>query len=98
MQGDRIVGKETIPILIGARQSMRLLKIMLLFLAAMVFILSVSGVFTSLGYGLAICPVIMLLVMLANEKEVMLPGIKMEFIIESTLVLSGVITLLWCCF
>jgi (E)-4-hydroxy-3-methyl-but-2-enyl pyrophosphate reductase len=98
MQGDRIVGKETIPILIGARQSMRLLKIMLLFLAVMVFILSISGVFTSLGYGLAICPVIMLLVILANEKEVMLPGIKMEFIIESTIVLSGVITLLWCCF
>jgi len=98
MQGDRIVGKETIPILIGARHSMRLLKIMLLFLAVMVFILSISGVFTPLGYGLAICPVIMLLVMLANEKEVMLPGIKMEFIIESTMVLSGVITLLWCCF
>ena len=97
MQGDRIVGKETIPILIGARQSMRLLKILLLFLTAMILILSISGVFSPLGYGLAICPVIMLLVMLANEKEVMLPGIKMEFIIESTMILSGAITLLWCC-
>ena len=97
MQGDRIVGKETIPILVGAKQSMRLLKILLLFLAAMVFLLSVFGVFTSLGYGLAVCPLIMLLVILANEKEYMLPGIKMEFIIESIVVLSGVVTLIWYC-
>jgi 4-hydroxy-3-methylbut-2-enyl diphosphate reductase len=97
MQGDRIVGKETIPILVGATQSMRLLKILLLFLAAMVFLLSVFGVFTSLGYGLAVCPLIMLLVILANEKEYMLPGIKMEFIIESIVVLSGVVTLIWYC-
>jgi (E)-4-hydroxy-3-methyl-but-2-enyl pyrophosphate reductase len=97
MQGDRLVGKETIPILVGAAQSMRLLKILLLFLTALVFVLSVLGVFTSLGYGLAICPVIMLLLIVAHEKEYMLPGIKMEFIMESTLVLSGVVTLIWFC-
>ena len=98
MQGDRIVGKETIPILIGARRSMRLLKILLLLLAAMVLLLSLFGIFTSLGYGLAICPLLMLLVILANEKEYMLPGIKMEFLMESTVVLSGVVTLIWWCF
>jgi 4-hydroxy-3-methylbut-2-enyl diphosphate reductase len=97
MQGDRIVGKETIPILLGARRSMQVLKRMLLFLTAMVLFVSVSGIFTSLGYSLAICPIIMLLVILANEKEVMLPGIKLEFILESTVVLSGVITLVWLC-
>ena len=97
MQGDRIVGKETIPILIGSRRSMRLLKSMLLFLVVMVFLLSLLGVFTSLGYGLAISPLLMLLVILANEKEYMLPGLKMEFIMESTMVLSGVITLIWFC-
>ena len=95
MQGDRIVGKETIPILIGAERSMRLLKIILLVLTAMVMGLSLAGVFTSLGYGLVVCPILMLVVILANEKEYMLPGIKMEFIIESTMVLSGVITLIW---
>jgi len=95
MQGDRIVGKETIPILVGAKQSMRLLKILLIFLTAMVFLMSVLDVFTSLGYGLAVCPLIMLLVILANEKEYMLPGIKMEFIMESTVILSGVVTLIW---
>ena len=98
MQGDRIVGKETIPILLGARRSMQLLKIMLLFLTAMVFLLSAFGGFTSLGYSLAVCPMLMLLVILANEKEVMLPGIKLEFILESAVVLSGVITLIWFCF
>jgi len=97
MQGDRLVGKETIPILIGARRSLQWLKILLLFLAATVFLLSASGVFTSLGYGLAICPILMLLVILANEKEYMLPGIKMEFIMESTIILSGVVTLIWFC-
>jgi 4-hydroxy-3-methylbut-2-enyl diphosphate reductase len=95
MQGDRIVGKETIPILLGAARSMKLLKILLLFLTAMVFLLSVFNVFTSLGYGLVICPLLMLLVIRANEKEYMLPGVKMEFIMESALVLAGAITLVW---
>lgn len=98
MQGDRIVGKETIPILIGAERSMRLLKIVLLMLVAILWIFTFSSVFTNLGYGLSICPALMLLVMLANEKEYMLPGIKLEFILESTVVLSGVITLLWLLF
>ena len=98
MQGDRIVGKETIPILIGARRSMQLLKILLLCLSAMVFLLSAFGVFSTLGFGLAVCPLIMLLVILAHEKEYMLPGIKMEFIMESTVVFSGVVTLIWFCF
>lgn len=95
MQGDRIVGKETIPILIGARRSMRVLKMLLLMLVAIVCIFTFLGVFTSVGYGLAVCPVLMLLVMLANEKEFMMPGIKLEFILESTVVLSGVITFFW---
>ena len=95
MQGDRIVGKETIPILLGAARSMKLLKILLLFLTAMVFLLSVFNVFTSLGYGLVICPLLMLLVIRANEKEYMLPGVKMEFIMESALVLAGAVTLIW---
>ncbi len=95
MQGDRIVGKETIPILIGAKRSMRVLKITLIFLVAVLFPLTLSGIFTSLGYGLVLCPMLMLLVMRANEKEYVLPGIKLEFVIESTVVLAGVITLLW---
>jgi len=95
MQGDRIVGKETIPILIGGRRSMRVLKTVLLGLAAILIMASVLAVFTPLGFILSISPALMLLVLLASEGEYMLPGVKLEFIIESTFVLAGALTLLW---
>ena len=41
----------------------------------------------------------MLFVLLANEKELMLPGVHLEFLIEFHFILAGVIALIWsiCC-
>jgi len=95
MQGDRIVGKDTIPLLMGEKQTMRLLKTML---TAFILILTVSGIvhFTHApGIGLSLCPLFMFIVFSAHEKGYMLPGIRLEFLIETHFVLTGIITFFW---
>jgi 4-hydroxy-3-methylbut-2-enyl diphosphate reductase len=95
MQGDRIVGKETIPILIGEKLAMHLLKLVLA--VAMLLLLSagVLELFTGLGFVLTICPVFIFLILSLHEKGYMLPGIRLEFLVETQFVLSGIIAFIW---
>ena len=95
MQGDRIVGKETIPILMGQKNAMRMLKILTGLNFAVLLISSACGVFSTLGFVLAICPLFSMAVMLSHENSLMPPGTKLEFLIETNFVLAGIITLLW---
>ena len=93
MQGDQIVGKETIPILLGEARSIRMLRILLLVLAMLPLLSGMAGVFPPLGYGLAICPAAMLLLVNIHEKGFMLPGFRLEFLMESLFILAGIVTL-----
>jgi 4-hydroxy-3-methylbut-2-enyl diphosphate reductase len=95
MQGDRIVGMETIPILMGEKRSMRLLKSILALTLAVILLSSTFNLISSLGFGLAICPIFLFLVIMIYEKGHLIPGIRLEFLVESLFVLAGIITLLW---
>jgi len=95
MQGDRIVGKETIPILFGEKGSLRLLKGLLIMIIAVLVLSSAFHIVSSLGFILVICPISMLLVFSAYEKGYMLPGIRLEFLVETHFILAGAIALLW---
>ncbi|MDJ0784301.1 MAG: 4-hydroxy-3-methylbut-2-enyl diphosphate reductase [Desulfosarcinaceae bacterium] len=95
IQGDRIVGKETLPIFIGERRVRRLLERVLLAACALLLVGSVAGLVSSLGYLLAFCPLFLLIVTRAHHKGYMLPGIRLEFGVESLFVLTGVITFIW---
>ena len=98
MQEDRIVGKETLPILLGARRSLKLLKGVL---AATFFILIFSallGEITKLGYLLTFCPLFLFGVVEAHERGKVQPGVRLEFQIETVFIIAGFITLIWSIF
>jgi len=95
MQGDRIVGKETIPILMGQKNAMRMLKALIGLNLAILLVSSAYGVFSSLGFVLSFCPIFALAVLLSHENCLMPPGIKLEFLVETNFVLAGIITFLW---
>ncbi len=95
MQGDRIVGKETIPILLGEKRSMRLLKIVLAIVVAMLILLAVLQVISSLGFALIICPMVMYLILVAYERRVILPSIRLEFMVETDFILAGIVSFGW---
>lgn len=95
VQGDKIVGKETIPILLGEKSTMKLLKIMLIIIFIALTASSALHFISSLGYALAICPIFLLIIFNAHERGYMLAGIRLEFLIETHFVLAGIITFLW---
>lgn len=95
MQGDRIVGKETIPILLGEKRTLRLLKLVLLILVAVLFISSALKLVLSVGLLLLICPVFIAAVLRVYERGLIIPGVRLEFLLESNFPLAGLVTLLW---
>ena len=95
MQGDRIVGKETIAILLGEKRSLRLLKIMLLVLITALLLLSAFHLISYLGFVLVASPITLLVLLSAYEQGILLPSVKLEFLVETNFVLAGVIAFLW---
>ena len=95
MQGDRIVGKETIPILIGEKKSIRILKTVLGLWIVLIISSSLTGIIPPLGLGLSVCPAAMLALINMHENGFMLPGIRLEFLVESHFFLAGMVTLLY---
>ncbi len=94
IQGDRIVGKETIPVAFGEKQTRVLLKTMLITGAATLAAAGVLGIVPWFGYLLSLFPLLFLPVAIAHQQGRLTPGIRFEFIAESIFVLTGVITFL----
>jgi (E)-4-hydroxy-3-methyl-but-2-enyl pyrophosphate reductase len=95
MQGDRIVGKETLAILLGERRSLRLLKIILIVLVAAMLVLSSLHLISYLGFLLISCPILLLLLISAYEQGILLPSVKLELLVESNFILAGGFAFLW---
>lgn len=94
MQGDRIVGKETIPILLGPARSLKLLKRVLACIMMLALVAGAMGMLSRLAFPLALSPLLLWTIIKAGERGGMLPGIQMEFRVESLFVLSGGLVLL----
>jgi len=95
MQGDRIVGKETIPILLGEKKSLLLLKSILVAALLLLIAGGLSKQVSSLGYSLAVCPVYLALVLALYEKGHRFFLIRIEFLAETQFLLAGIIALVW---
>jgi 4-hydroxy-3-methylbut-2-enyl diphosphate reductase len=95
MQGDRIVGRESIPILLGEKKALLLLKYILWINLSILLASSLFSLISSLGYFLIICPVFVFIVLSAHERGYMLPGARLEFLVETHFVLAGVIAIIW---
>ncbi|MCJ7771810.1 MAG: 4-hydroxy-3-methylbut-2-enyl diphosphate reductase [Desulfobacterales bacterium] len=98
MQGDRIVGKETIPLLLGEKRARRVLKGILVIISIVLFVSSAIGLLPSLGFFLVLCPLLMLLMLTSYERVYLLPGVRLEFLVETNFIISGAIAFLWSLF
>jgi len=94
MQGDKIVGRETLPIFIGEDKTRVLLKKLLIFLSALPFLYSFSGLLPLFAVIIFIIPVLLFLIIVANEKRKLLPGFKLVFLVETGFVLVGILSFL----
>ncbi|MBC2715311.1 MAG: 4-hydroxy-3-methylbut-2-enyl diphosphate reductase [Desulfobacteraceae bacterium] len=95
MQGSRIVGKETIPILLGEKKTMGLLKNLAGLMMIVLCIASAVGAVSTLGYLLSICPLSMLMFLSAYERGGIPSGFRQGFLMESHFILAGLLAGLW---
>ena len=95
IQGDMIVGKETLPILIGEEKTLLFLKMLCLGTMILVALASLSGLLPLWALGLLIAFGYQGLLLTTYEKKWALPGsIFFETLIESSFLLAGLIALL----
>jgi 4-hydroxy-3-methylbut-2-enyl diphosphate reductase len=95
MQGDRIVGQESLPIVLGEKKSLHILKQLLFIAFAMLLFAPIMALTTSLAYGLTLSVLYMAAVVQAFEKNWMVPGFRFEFIVETVFPFTAVVSLVW---
>lgn len=93
MQGDRITGKESLPILIGERKAISLISWVLGVTSLVTFISSLMGLISPLGFFLMLVPISLNYTIHLAKKGVFLPGTQLEIIVESHLIIPGILSL-----
>jgi 4-hydroxy-3-methylbut-2-enyl diphosphate reductase len=91
MQGDRIVGKETLPIVIGPKRTFTLLMSLL---GALIVLLPISAAFgttSRLAYFMILPPLLLFGIIRGYRRGNLLPGTHLEFRVESLFVLCGLL-------
>jgi len=95
MQGDRIVGQESLPIVLGERKTVSILKkFLIVFLAALIFA-PMMHLATTLAYGMILSVFYMAAVLMAFEQDWIVPGFRFEFLVETLFVFTAIVSGLW---
>ena len=95
VQGDRIVGAETLPITLGESRTLRLLKGMITFGAIVLILAPLLGPVSLFSYLLLLCFLSLYLSLLAYEKRWLYPGNKLEALVEGNFFFAGLLGLVW---
>ncbi|MCW7752851.1 4-hydroxy-3-methylbut-2-enyl diphosphate reductase [Desulfobotulus sp. H1] len=91
IQGDRIVGKETLPILLGEQASHRLLTRMLTAIFVGIFLLTPTPLFPCNAFILALPPFVLIWMLRAEAKGRITADTRLAFHIESLLIFTGIL-------
>lgn len=95
MQGDRIVGQESLPIMLGERKTLRILKQLLtIFLGALIFA-PMMHLTTTLAYGMVLSIFYMTAVLMAFERRWVVAGLRFEFLVETLFVFTAIVSGIW---
>lgn len=94
-QGDLIVGTETLPITLGERRTLVLLKVILSCTAFILIGALVLGLVGPFAYPVLLSLIGLSFCLFCYERRWLHPGITFEALIEAIFFLSGLITLVW---
>jgi 4-hydroxy-3-methylbut-2-enyl diphosphate reductase len=98
IQSDRLIGRETIPVLIGKERTYVLLKGILITLFALLFISSYLGWTSSVGFALMPCIFFVWIYFKLYDRRSAFSGVVQEGILETSYILAGLSSLLWAWF
>lgn len=92
MQGDRIAGKETLPILLGEEKSLTYIRYALVVAVVVPIIAYLSAFSGHMVFWLALIPLFMLLLVRLYQKDSLLSGSSYEYFFESSFLVVGLVT------
>ncbi|MBI5679184.1 MAG: 4-hydroxy-3-methylbut-2-enyl diphosphate reductase [Planctomycetes bacterium] len=95
IQGDRILGKETIPIAIGKERTKTILIILTASAAVLLFVSSLVGWTTTLGYYLLPCVAYAFGYQYLFQKRIVSEGLLLETIADFNFIFTGIIAFVW---
>ncbi|MFH1146191.1 MAG: 4-hydroxy-3-methylbut-2-enyl diphosphate reductase [Pseudomonadota bacterium] len=95
IQADRLVGRETLAILIGEKRTLALLKGMIFFLVLLLTTAGLSGYASSVTFWLIIPVLSMAGSLCLFENNYLRRRIRSEILIDSNFILAGLLSYLW---
>ena len=95
IQGDRIVGQESLPIVLGEKKTLQMLKQLLVISLGVLLFAPIMTLTTTLAYGLILSVLYLSWVVHAFEKRWVVPGFRFEFLVETVFLFTAVVSLVW---
>jgi len=95
IQSDRLIGRETIPVLIGKERTQILLRGILILLFVVLFVSSYLGWTSSVGFALLPCVFFVWIYFKLYDRRSAFSGVVQEGILETTYIVAGLSSLLW---
>lgn len=95
MQGDRIVGKETLPILLGEKRTLSLLEFLLTATCLLLPLFAVTGWVTPFALALVLYPFTLIWVIRAEIEGRIPADAKLDFRVESLFAAAGILAAFW---
>jgi len=95
VQGDLIVGSETLPITLGEKRTLWLLKWGILVGSMVLAAAPLFGWVGPFAYLLLLCYLTLTLCIVAYEKGLLYPGNRSEAFVEASFFLAGILALFW---
>jgi len=95
IEGDRVVGKETLAIALGKERTMNLLSVCTLGFIAMLLLAAWTGVIPSLGYILSVSGLYALGYLTLYRQGLLEAGLMLESLVEGNMILAGLLAFIW---
>ncbi|MEJ2093324.1 MAG: 4-hydroxy-3-methylbut-2-enyl diphosphate reductase [Syntrophobacterales bacterium] len=91
IEGDRVVGKETLAIALGPKQTLNLLSAGATVLAVVLLMAAWTGLIPPLGYVLSLCGFYALGYLTLYRLDLMQSGLILESLVEGNMILAGLL-------
>jgi len=95
MQEDHLLGRETLPTLIGEVRTRKLMLALTVVLAAILAVSTAVGWVPSLGWLLITCPAYILIYMLVFSRSLRVSDVLCTLVTDGASLLAGLLTLFW---
>jgi len=95
IQGDRMVGRETIPILIGVDNTRKLLQVLLVLLGLLLTAAALLGVVPTVGFWLVLNTLVFGCFFVTYRKRHLVDRVSFEGIVDGNFLLAGIISMVY---